>query len=245
MSDVKDFLQELKALNDNQLIDIFIPSLQRSVKFRPFSAKQQKDIIKTVLSGIEGNIKLTSVFNDIIIENCTETGVTFYLFDRNKIIVEMRKFSFGNNIKLDTQLYDLTELPEYTAFDKLDDVIVYNNIEVSVRIPTIDVDSAVTLRSLHEFYKLDTEEQKLTNSVNILVVYELIKFISHVKIGDQEVSFDKLSIADRKDIVDNLPLALNNKILDFITQYKLYEQSLLSFNGNVSIPIDASFLSSE
>lgn len=245
MSEVKDFLQELKTLNNNLTISIFVPSQNREVLFKPFSAKQQKDIIKTVLSGIEGNIKLTNVFNEIIEENSLEKGLSYMLYDRNKILIDLRKFSISETININNKAYSLTELPEYVFTFDTTFSIDYNNISVKCEIPPLAVDSVVTLKSLLEFYKLDTEDQKLTNSVNILLVYEIIKFITSVKINEHEVIFSQLSISDRKDIVDNLPLTINNQVLEFISKYKQYEQTLLSFSDNATVTIDASFLSSE
>jgi hypothetical protein len=245
MSEVKDFLQELKTLNNNLTISIFVPSQNREVLFKPFSAKQQKDIIKTVLSGIEGNISLTNVFNEIIEENSLEKGISYMLYDRNKIFIDLRKFSISESININNKVYTLNELPEYLFNFKTSFTVEYNNIRVECEVPSLAIDSAVTLKSLHEFYKLDTEDQKLTNSVNILLVYEIIKFIASVKINEYGVIFSQLPISDRKDIVDNLPLTINNQILEFISKYKQYEQTLLSFSDNATVTIDASFLSSE
>ena len=245
MSEVKDFLQELKTLNNNLNIKIFVPSQERDVLFRPFSAKQQKDIIKTVLSGIEGNIKLTNVFNDIIEENCIEKGLPYSLYDRNKILIDLRKFSISELIKINEKEYSLNTLPPYVLDFDTTYCINYNNIHVKCEVPSLALDSAVTTKSILEFYKFDTEEQKLTNSVNILLVYEIVKFISSVKINEQEVIFNQLPITDRRDIVDNLPLNVNNKVLEFISRYKQYEQTLITFNDGAVVTIDASFLSSE
>lgn len=245
MNDVKDFLQELKTLNNNQSVKIFVPSQKRELEFKPLSAKQQKDIIKTVLSGIEGNIALTQILNDIIYENSIEKAVKFMLYDRNKILIELRKFSIGNSVKLSNKDYNLHDLPDNVFIFNETLKFSHNNIEIECDIPSLELDSDITLKSIHEFYKFDSEEQKLINSVNILLVYELIKFISVVKINEHKVAFNEISLSDRKDIVDTLPLAINNKVLEYIARYKQHEQDCITFNDNVYLTIDASFLSSE
>ena len=74
---------------------------------------------------------------------------------------------------------------------------------------------------------------------------QIIKFVKQVKIGELVLSFDKLSLHEKKSIVDTLPLRLNNDIVDYISKYKEYEQSLLTFADGTRLTIDASFLTSE
>jgi hypothetical protein len=56
---------------------------------------------------------------------------------------------------------------------------------------------------------------------------------------------NQLGIYDRKNIIENLPLKLNNDILEYIAQYKEYEQGLFTFPDGARLSIDASFLSAE
>jgi hypothetical protein len=242
--DVKSFLDNLKQLVDKDSVIIFVPSVGKNVTFKPFSVRQHKDVIKTMLNGVEGSISVTKVFNDIIKENSSE-DISFKHYDRNKILVELRRQSVGDKITIGENKYILSSLPK-TKF-VFDDIrsFEYSGIKVKTRIPSLDVDSRITEKSVAEINRFNTDDKKISNSVNILVAYEIIKFIDTIQIGDNTINFDEQSIYDKKNIVDNLPLKLNNIILDYIAEYKEYEAGLYTFDDGIKLTVDASFLTSE
>ena len=71
MSNVKSFLDELKQFNDNEFVDAYVPSINKKLPFKAFSVKQQRDVIKTILEGVEGTVLSTKIFNDIVKDNST------------------------------------------------------------------------------------------------------------------------------------------------------------------------------
>ena len=245
-NEVSDFLGALKKLNDSDSINILVPSIEREVKFKPFSVKQHKDLIKTAFDGIQGSVLMYKVFNDIIEENSSES-VEYYIYDRNKILIDLRKKSVGDKVKIDGSIYSLESLPAYSIDDKFKKptTIKDKNISVKVELPTLQLDSKVTEKSVFEFNKFSSEEKKIGNSVNILVSYELIKYIKAITIDDNVADFSSFTFADKKSIVDNLPLNLTNKILEYIASYKECEQASITFEDGKTLSIDASFLSIE
>jgi hypothetical protein len=244
MGDIKDFLSELKELNEKDVFKVHIPSINKKVPFKAFSVKQHKDIIKTALDGVGGSILVGKVYNDIIEENCIEDA-SFRLFDRNKILVDLRRQSVGDKIKIEETDYRISELPGYNFNFPQEESFEYKGLTITVEIPDLQTDSRVIEKCVLEINKLTSEEKKLNNSINLLLIYELIKFIKSVKTDTGEIFFADLGIYDRKNIVENLPLRLNNDVLDFITRYKQYEQDLLTFSDGTKLIIDASFLTSE
>ena len=72
-----------------------------------------------------------------------------------------------------------------------------------------------------------------------------MKFIQTVQIEDNIINFNELGTYDKKNIIENLPLKLNNDILEYITAYKEYEQELFTYSDGAKLNIDVSFLASE
>lgn len=244
MSDIKSFLSELKQLNEKDCFDVYVPSLGKSIPFKALSVKQHKDIVKTLLSGIEGTVLVTKIFNDIIQENSQET-VNFKHYDRSKILVEIRRRSIGDKVTIDEQDYLISDLPEYNAKFTETAEFKYKGIAVKACIPTLELDSKITEKCATEISKFTSDEKKIGNSINILLAYELMKFIESIQIDDTNIIFSEIGTYDKKNIIENLPLKLNNDILEFITSYKEYEQELFTYNGGVKLNIDGSFLTSE
>ena len=98
---------------------------------------------------------------------------------------------------------------------------------------------------MQEFTKSAGESHKIGNSLNILLIFEIIKFIKSVTIDDTVINFTDYNTYDKKNIVDNLPLKINNDVLEYIAKYKEYEQALFTFADGAKLSIDASFLSIE
>jgi hypothetical protein len=244
MSDIKSFLDELKQLNEKDCFNVYVPSVKRKVKFKTLSVKQHKDIIKTMLGGVEGNILTTKIFNDIIKENCSEK-IDFKYYDRNKILVDIRQQSVGNKVKIDEQDYLLTDLPVFNLEVKEEAEFTYKGIAVTVGIPTLDIDTVITEKSVVEVAKFTSDEKKVGDSVNLLLTYEIMKVVRTIKIGDTILVFSELGTYDKKNIIENLPLKLNTDILEYIAEYKELEQEQFTYSDGVKLEIDGSFLTSE
>ena len=244
MSDIKSFLSELKQLNEKDCFDVFVPSINKKVPFKALSVKQHKDVVKSLLSGVEGTVLVAKIFNDIINEN-TVQPIDFKLYDRNKILVELRQQSISNKVTISDKDYLLSELPEYNATFKENAEFSYRGIKVKTTIPTLELDSKITEKSVIDISKFTSDEKKVGNSISILLAYEIMKFVETIQIDDTLITFSELGTYDKKNIIENLPLKLNNDILEFITTYKGYEQELFTYSDGAKLNIDGSFLTSE
>lgn len=245
MSNIKDLVLELQNINNNDITAIKVPSTGKICKFKSITVKQHKDIIKCALDGIEGSIRLNSIFNSIIKENSVEP-VTFKLSDRNYILVQLRKANVGPIIKIDNIEYDLNELPSNVLIstDK-SNTLSYQNISVTVEIPTLDFESQVIERCLAEITKTKNETKQENDYITTLLTYEMIKFVDTIKIDDTLIDLKQYNINERKSILDNIPLKLNNDIIEYIASYKGAEQKNFCFNENIELTIDASFLTND
>jgi len=244
MSDIKAFLEDLKKINSSDCFEVYVPSLKKTALFKAFSVKQHKDVVRTILDGVEGTVSLSKLFNEIIEENSVDP-IDFKIYDKNKILIDLRKQCVSEVFKINEEEYNLNKLPEYKFNFKLKDKFEYKNIEVEVELPSLKTDTKITEKSITEFNKFTTEDKKINNSLTILLIYEVMKFITKIKMEDTIINFKDLGTFDKKNIIENLPLKLNNDILEYIAKYKQYETKLLTFDSGSTVSIDASFLSNE
>ena len=169
MSDIKSFIEELKQLNESDCFSVYVPSKNKKVKFKAFSVKQHKDLVKSLLDGVEGTVSMYKVFNDIVFDNSTE-DVDFTLYDRNKILVDLRKQCVSEIIKVEDREYNLNSLPEYTFDFELTKQFSYKGISVSASVPSLREDSKITEKSIVEFNKIGSDDKKVGDSLNILLI---------------------------------------------------------------------------
>jgi hypothetical protein len=59
-----------------------------------------------------------------------------------------------------------------------------------------------------------------------LFVYEILKFVSKITVGSDEINMKELPIKDRLTIVENLPATINNEILDYIQETNNNEEEI-------------------
>ncbi len=243
-ADVKNFLADLKQVGEANTISIKVPSTNKKATFKQFNVTQQKKLLRSALDGVEGSIETGSIFNNIIKDNCDE-DIEFLLCDRSHLLLEIRKGSIGDKFSIDEQQYKLSTLKPYDIKEiELKKKFEVNGIEVSLRVPTLDTDTKLNTKLIAEFNKL-TDSQKQVQSIELVLIYEIVKYIDSIKIGDIAINFDDISIYERVSIVNELPLALNNIIIDFITGLKKVEEESLTFEDGKVIEIDAGFLAAD
>lgn len=239
-----NLISDLDELNSQSTVKITIPSSGEEVEFNLFSVSQHKDQMKTAFDGYEGVIKSSCIYNDIIVKN-SKVDCDFSLADKIYIITQLRKESLSDVYDAgDGKLYNLSDLPKPDHDFKYTDTIVYKNITVDLKIPTLKRDTLLANKLLNEIGKF-TEKQRETELVNTALTYEIVKFISSIKIGDNVFEFDEFNIFDSKKLVSMLPLKLNNLIVDWIADFRKKEERNITFDDEVMVEIDASFLISD
>lgn len=244
-SSAKVFLNTLKDINDANTVKVKIPSTGKNAEFKLPSVSQQKDLIRTAFEGIDGVISRTVAVNKIITDNAVEDG-EFLIIDKPAILIALRKESIGSTIKVDDVEYDLNNVTPVKKSDvALTKTVEHDGITVDLKVPTLTIDSEVTEKLIKEFAKFTSAEEKVKSSIDTVVVYETVKYIDKVAVGEDSITFDDISVYERKDIINNLPLALNNKIIDYIGDIKTVTDKAMTVAEEVVVEIDASFLSTD
>ena len=244
-ADVKSVLGSLKELSDASIVSIKIPSTGKNVSFKLASVSQQKELLRSAFDGVDGVIKRSNILNKIIIDNSTE-DIDFLIIDKNVILIELRKASVGTNITIKDIKYDLNDLPSFNKSDvKLKGSVTHDGITAKLKVPNLTLDTEINIKLGAELAKVTDQQEKVKQSIDIVVSYETSKYIDSIKIGDAIIVFDEISSYERKEIVNNLPIKLSNKILDYIGDVKDITDTAITFDKEVIVEIDGSFLSAD
>jgi len=252
-------LQKLKEINGKG-IDVYIPSLDKEVPFKPLNIRQQKEIIKASFDKNIPGISFNNILNTIIKENCQEQNIELLVTDRPSIAIALRKNIFGtiikNAVKSDTLNeesieFDLEQVIQ-TKFKldiKLTKVVKSEGLEVQLRIPTLAADSRVNKESQKVLSHLVEQNNSIKDLISELFVYELVKFIDFVEVLDVgKAVFTEISVVDQIKLVESLTAEVNKNIMEYIEEVRKFEKKYLSFTKNnkeYNINLDASFFSNE
>ncbi len=243
-ADVKTFLDDLKQVNKTSTVSIKVPSTSKKATFRKFNVTQQKKLLKSAFDGVQGSIESLNIFNSIIKDN-SEDDIDFLLCDRTPILLELRKATSGNAFSIDEKDYDLSELPVFNIKNiNLTTTIEDSGIEATCKVPTINIDAKINTKMIAEIGKL-TQEQQQKQSIELVLTYEIVKFVEEIKLGETSLSFNDLSIYERVKVINELPLSLNNSIIDYISSIKKVEDECLTFDDGAVVDIDAGFLAAD
>jgi len=239
-NNVSSFISELKDLANKETISITIPSTNKAAKFKPLTVRQQKDALKASLAGVHGTLLFFNTINGILEENCEE-AIDFTIQDRVYIILQLRNNALGSTYVKEGKTYDLTssfvEIPKAPNLE-----IDYKGIGVKLAIPTLKTDTAINQKCAQEIKNKQAEE--IADVVDIMYAYEILKYIESVEFNDETIEFNTLSLKNKKDVVDVLPLALNKEILSTITRIKNYDDNYLKVQGD-DLTLDVSLLTSD
>ncbi len=244
-SNAKSFLSKLKDLNDANTVTVKVPSTGKNAEFKLASVSQQKELLRTAFDGVDGVITRIAAANQIITDNSVD-DIEFLIIDKPAILIALRDASIGTKIKVKDEEYDLKDVKSIKKSDvQLKHKVEHDGITVDLKVPTLAVDTEVSTKLAKEFAKYETVEDKIKQSVDVVVAFETVKYIDVVTVGEDTISFGDISVYERKEIISNLPLALNNKIIEYIGAIKEVTDKAMTVAEEVVVEIDASFLSSD
>lgn len=235
---VSDLLSKLDALNNNNLVEVYVPSQSKTVEFKQLSVKQQKDLIKTGLDGALAGATINNVFNDIIETNSLEE-CGFNIFDKAPIITSLRVHAFGGEytegeVKLD--LNKLTEKQLVLAAATTGVVAYQDVVTIKLQVPSLKLDTHVNSAIITKLKS--NQNVEVGEAVGSLYVHEIVKFISSVTVAGDVVDFAKSSVKDCMQVVESLPAKLLTEIVDFIQQFRDKETEFLTIN-DTAVTLDA------
>ena len=238
-----DFIKNLDELNKKNTVKIFVPSAGKKLGFNLFSVTQHKELLKSIFEGYAGIVRSSIIYNDIINTNCHD-DYTFTLADRSFILTQLRKESISSKYTADGNNYDLSDLPEPEfKFTPTQD-IEYKGIKVTVTIPSFERDDVISKKLVTEINNIPEDKQD-EETLTTVLSYEIIKFIEKISIDDNIFSFSSNNLFESKQIINSLPLKLNNMIIEAISDFRVEDEKNITFSDGTIVEIDASFLSDD
>ena len=241
MREISNILKELQAVEEDSVVDVFVPSVNRLVKFKPLSVKQHHEILKCSIDGVLGSIKLSTIFNKIIIDNSLEP-VDFTVYDTEWILLKLRMANVGESITIKEQTYNLNDLTRNDKSFEYEEEISYKDIIVQLAVPKIKLDIDISEACYKDFSKGNLEDRLVSETISSMLSYEVIKFIKSISVNNLVVNFENISTADKRKLLESLPLSINNQITNFITKYRDHEQVSYTFDDGTFLSIDGDFL---
>lgn len=235
-----DLLSQVVKSRDENLIEVYLPSIGKTAKFKQLSVNQQKDILLSGFKGAASSIEFINVINNIINENNVNNN-DILVIDRPLVLLSFRYNSIGG-IAFDENKkeIDFTESLNITLDSSpvLAESITWEGISIKLIVPSINRETAINTAAISQI-KTDSA----ADLVGIAYTHEIIKYIDEVSFGDISIIAKDEKVEDLATLVNTFPAALNTQIFDFIkNNVRAIENKYLVIDGE-QIVIDPGFFS--
>ena len=238
-----NLISRLKEISNSIKINVYVPSAGKEMAFKQLSVKQQKDLMKTGLDGQLSGLTISGIIKNVINDNSLEK-YDFLATDKIPIVFALRVQSFGKDYTFsDGDKENVVDLSKITsrklAFKSETSIQIEdkeNELIVSLSVPSLDDDDKFNAYIYSDLKK--KKEVELSDTVGIVYVGEIAKFLTKITIGTSEMETSTLPVKDRISIVESLPVTFNNRILKFIESLRKEEIDYATVDG-VAVSIDA------
>jgi hypothetical protein len=235
-------LDSIKSITDGNIVSIFIPSDNKEVLFKPLTAKQQKDIIKTAIEKNTSGVRFLEALNQIIQDNSLEKK-EYIVSDRSFIITLMRCNGLASNYTTESTVYDLNILSgnKIPMGDDLKSrVIKTPEFNVYCKIPSLAKDSVYNT----EIIKRIEAKNSATSALGDLFILEVAKYIEKVESVNLgfTANLDDYNMHQRYQLMESLPAKVYNMVVDYINDAKSKETEFFKKDGvYIDIEMDPTF----
>jgi hypothetical protein len=232
-------LKNMERVNNSFSYEVWIPSLNKHVRFKEINTSQQKRLVKSIIDSPVYKTQFILTAKDIIEENLVDKDLdvtSLTILDKMFILVKMRSVSIGKDIEIE-MASKINEEVKYKTKVDLDKIlssakkdvkeikpeeIVVGQYKVVCNIPNILCEYKLEeeLRQHEQFSLNDVQSiEEVREMIGVKYINELCKFTQSLEItggDDVEIyNFVDFSFADRIQIIESLPAKVIKSVLKY------------------------------
>lgn len=228
--EANNILKELQALSEDNVVQVYLPSLKRTEPFRKLNIKQQKNLVLVAMDNALSLLNFNIVLYDIISENFKEKIDlnNLNIFDRNSIVLSL--VHDNSNAKSDPSKKTLeTILNKYQASSPNinSKTVKFNGGEIEVSVPSLTTDYRFNKTLLTKYTKPPENQKEFVSDVFVIEICKYIDSIT-MKSGNSIKLLD-YPLSEIIEIVESLPVITS--ITQYISQIKDIETKLNTVNN--------------
>jgi hypothetical protein len=227
--------KDLEAINNESIVDIYVPMAKKTKKFRPISVLQQKKIIGNINNNPLDNIRIINALNSIITDNCCDDSSNdVSTFDREFILLNLK----AEEEETKEQIQEINAFAKTIDVEKLQQATATfgEAIMVEMQLPDLQRDSDINNWFINSNKNASRSASELASDYFVL---EIVKHIKKLTIRNESVCFDDVAdIGSYVKIAEQMPASVNNAVAKFITKAKdVIEQAFNGKNLDIQTPL--------
>jgi hypothetical protein len=224
----------LNEINLSSAYNIFLPSLKQSVKFKPLTIEQFKNIVdrstKVPYLNVGFHQELINIIKNNLVTEQQDNICNFITeLDRAIIAINIRI----NDVSTTYNNVDLTsKKTEYNNIVYPENIILNSDqITIECSVPSIIREEKYNDYVTVKFNETMTEESAVKDVLNLMLVAEIAKYISRISINGTDYTQVE-SFEEWVKTVTTLPLSLLNNTINYIDNIKSFRDNLFEINNN-------------
>lgn len=236
--DFKNALAALDEISQTFKVDVWIPSKKKYFPFREIDTKQQKELLASAMDSSVYNTTFVNVFYEILKSNYLGDNKNdindFTVYDKNCIAIYLKSkisnklnviFDEKNNVTFKVDLNNIIEKFKNYSTPEIETIkILNNNISLSVEmsVPSIfeELQHDKQMLKTHKKTNQAKNNEDVKEIISDAFIMETSKYIKKLYINDIEVDLNLDRIDQRVKLIEKLPSALIQKVLDQISKWK-------------------------
>lgn len=227
--------KDLEAINNESIVDIYVPMAKKTKKFRPISVLQQKKIIGNIGNNPLDNIRIINALNSIITDNCCDDiSNDISTFDREFILLNLK----AQEEETKHQIQEINAFTKTINVEKVQHATATfgEAITVEMQLPDLQRDSDINNWFINSNKNVSRGASELASDYFVL---EIVKHIKKLTIRNESVCFDDVAdIGSYVKIAEQMPTSVNNAVAKFITKAKdVIEQAFKDKNLDIQTPL--------
>lgn len=267
---INEILKLVQDANNEDVIEIYVPSLKKSINAHPMTASHLKDIIKISLEGVFASNMFDQTMYVIIKEIFKDSDFDSSkanLYDKISILLQLRFHNVSetvsvNMINKSSDEQKTVDVDLKKVLNKIkkqiisfDDVVVSDGAYSTVlNYPVMDIGYLFDRHFEKQHVKTtdESDKQALKKLAGPIFLNEITRYIKDLKVKDNDFGFSRLDPQQRINVVNSIKGKITTKIINEIDQKfgqpltELVKQSKIidgeKYEG--SIEIDASLFAS-
>lgn len=236
MSRINEILTALKTYTEINAIDIYVPSLKRTIKFKPLTGGQQKSFYTCLSDNTVFKTKFIMHTYDIIKENCLEDVLELLtVLDRTAILLELRKNILGSKVNTQKKS-NIISIDINTCLNNAKNInsiqertITTRNFEFVLETPRL-INQYLAEKELRgSNFETSASIDKLVSDV---IFTEIAKIVKEITLFDGEeqapFNYSSFSFKEKVSLIEALPADALIEVQKFLKEINTEQASLLT-----------------
>lgn len=229
----------LQELNERLAAIALVPSSKATIKIKPISIKQIKNVVDESMDVTYFDIGFKRAITNILKANIiSDIPIELTEADVNVLFLYLKNGGTFKGIKINDIIAKTTKDVSSIEIQKtitLDSITINLTSPTTTRLKTLE---DLLIKSIETDPEGNLKNEQETGTMYFLI--EILKNISSLKINDVEL-VDGKTVLEQLEVVQELPYQIANEIVKYSQDLQLNLNKALQYNEDTEVTFDISF----